>query len=302
MAIQQCGLFKDGVVPVNDDVESEADSLDEDDDANAADDDDNDDDDDAIKSDAELVHQVEAELREPVDQLWADPTQAPRIAIVGRPNVGKSSLLNAVAGEGRSVVSPIAGTTSDPVDQYVLWRGKHPMTLVDTAGIRRRSKHKQGLESISVLWSLKAIELSEVTILMIDAQQGILAQDKRVANFILERHRGVVVVVNKWDGPVALQNSVRYTPASRLLVRQGRHQCWLTPTHSHISQQAKYEEFVRTSLGFMNYVPIIFTSAVNNTNIAKVMDVALDGMSRSRSRPYGILSLLADLSLCVFAA
>ena len=223
MAIQQCGLFKDGVVPVNDDVESEADSLDEDDDANAADDDDNDDDDDAIKSDAELVHQVEAELREPVDQLSADPTQAPRIAIVGRPNVGKSSLLNAVAGEGRSVVSPIAGTTSDPVDQYVLWRGKHPMTLVDTAGIRRRSKHKQGLESISVLWSLKAIELSEVTILMIDAQQGILAQDKRVANFILERHRGVVVVVNKWDGPVALQNSVRYTPASRLLVRQRRH-------------------------------------------------------------------------------
>ena len=121
-----------------------------------------------------------------------------KIAIVGKPNVGKSSLLNRLAGAERSIVSPIAGTTRDAVDTKIMV-GDLPVTLIDTAGIRRRGKIEPGVEKYSVVRSMSAIERSDVALLLIDATTGITAQDQHIAGYILEEWKSVVVIVNKWD-------------------------------------------------------------------------------------------------------
>ncbi|KAF2071590.1 hypothetical protein CYY_007099 [Polysphondylium violaceum] len=122
-----------------------------------------------------------------------------RAAIVGQPNAGKSSLLNKIIEEERSIVSDIPGTTHDPVDITFNWRDTHEMTLIDTAGIRRRSTHKVGLEKSSVLWALKAIERSHVVYLVIDATVGVTEQDLKIAGFAIESRKSLIVIVNKWD-------------------------------------------------------------------------------------------------------
>ena len=121
-----------------------------------------------------------------------------KVAIVGKPNVGKSSLLNRLLGEERSIVSPIAGTTRDAIDTKLEYEGQ-PITLIDTAGIRRRGKIIPGVERYSVMRSLRAIERCEVALLLIDAVDGLSAQDAILPDFILEAWKSVVVVVNKWD-------------------------------------------------------------------------------------------------------
>lgn len=154
-----------------------------------------------------------------------------KIAIVGKPNVGKSSLLNKLTGEERSIVSSIAGTTRDAVDTRFVFDGI-PVTLIDTAGIRRRGKIDPGVEKFSVVRSLRAIERCDVALLMIDAVEGISAQDTHIAGYIKDDLKSAVVIVNKWD---AIEKD-NYT-------------------------MQKYSEKIQQDLNFMNYVPILFISA-----------------------------------------
>ena len=127
-----------------------------------------------------------------------DRPDLPHYAIVGKPNVGKSSLTNALLGEERNIVTPLAGTTRDSISSHYNKYG-HEFILVDTAGVRRKSKVREDLEFYSVLRSIKAIEESDICILMVDATTGIEAQDMSIFNLIVRNRKGCVVVVNKWD-------------------------------------------------------------------------------------------------------
>src|SRR5512136_147706 len=169
-----------------------------------------------------------------------------KVAIVGRPNVGKSSLLNAILGKERAIVSPIPGTTRDAIDTRIMWETM-PVTLIDTAGIRRRGHIEVGVEKYSVLRALKAIQRADVALLLIDAPEGITAQDTHVAGFILEEMKSTVIVVNKWD---AVPDKTSHTMDA-------------------------YTAHVRSALNFMDYVPVLFISAKNGTRVDQVLPTAL---------------------------
>jgi GTP-binding protein len=168
-----------------------------------------------------------------------------KIAIVGKPNVGKSSLLNKLAGVERAIVSPIAGTTRDSVDTHIEYNGL-PVTLIDTAGIRRRGKIDRGVEKYSVIRSMRAIERADVALLMIDAATGVTAQDAHIAGFVLEEWKSVVVLVNKWDT--------------------------IEKTNETMN---KYTEHIRQELNFLDYVPILYISALTGQRVDQVMPMAL---------------------------
>jgi GTP-binding protein len=168
-----------------------------------------------------------------------------KIAIVGKPNAGKSSLLNKLIGQERAIVSPIAGTTRDAVDEYLTYEDI-PITLIDTAGIRRRGKVEPGVEKYSVLRAMRAIERADVALLVIDATTGITNQDAHIAGFILDAWKSVVVVVNKWD---AIEKDT-YT-------------------------MDEYTEHVRAALNFLDYVPIIYISALTGQRVNQVLPTAL---------------------------
>jgi GTPase len=168
-----------------------------------------------------------------------------KIALVGKPNVGKSSLLNRLAGEERSIVSPIAGTTRDAIDTHIDYEGIS-VTLIDTAGIRRRGRIDPGVEKYSVIRSMRAIERADVSLLMIDATTGITAQDAHIAGYILEAWKSTVVLVNKWD--LVVKNT--YT-------------------------MNEYTEKIRNDLNFMSYVPIHYISATTGLRVDQVMPLAL---------------------------
>lgn len=168
-----------------------------------------------------------------------------KLAIVGRPNVGKSSLLNKLLGEERVIVSPIAGTTRDAIDTYLEWEGT-PVTLIDTAGIRRRGKVGRGVEHYSVLRALRAIQRADVAFLLIDGVDGVTAQDTHVASFILEEWASVVVLINKWD-------AVEKDPYTMI----------------------EYTQWVREALRFLDYVPVLFISALTGKRVHKVIPAAL---------------------------
>ena len=168
-----------------------------------------------------------------------------RVAIVGKPNVGKSSLLNRLLGQERAIVSPIPGTTRDAIDTPLIYEGV-PMTLIDTAGIRRRGKIAPGVEKYSVLRSLRAIERSSVALLMVDATSGLTAQDKHIAGFILDAWKSAVLLVNKWDAVVK-------------------------DTHTMV----EYTQHVRQGLNFLDYVPVLFISALTGQRVAQVLPNAL---------------------------
>ncbi|GAB4398084.1 MAG: ribosome biogenesis GTPase Der [Anaerolineales bacterium] len=168
-----------------------------------------------------------------------------KIAIVGKPNAGKSTLLNRLLGEERAIVSPIPGTTRDAIDSLLDFEGT-PVTLIDTAGIRRRGKIEPGVEKYSVLRSLRAIERADVSLLMIDASSGITSQDTHIAGYILEAWKSTVVIVNKWD---AIEKD-SYT------------------------MQA-YTKRIREELNFMDYVPVLFISAKTGQRVDQVMPTAL---------------------------
>jgi GTP-binding protein len=168
-----------------------------------------------------------------------------KIAIVGKPNVGKSSLLNRIVGEERVIVSPIPGTTRDAIDTHMEVGGL-PVTLIDTAGIRRRGRIEPGVEKYSVLRSLQAIERADVSILVVDAVSGLTAQDAHIAGFILDSWKSAVVVVNKWDA---------------------------IPKDTYTMDN--FMRIVRHELNFMDYVPVLFISALTGQRVDQVMPMAL---------------------------
>jgi len=179
------------------------------------------------------------------ENTHAEEDDSIKIALVGKPNVGKSSLLNKLVGEERSIVSPIAGTTRDAVDTPIRFDEKD-VTLIDTAGIRKRGKIDRGVEKYSVLRSLRAIERSDVALLMIDATQPITAQDTHIAGFILDAWKSALVLVNKWD---AVEKDTFTMDSFRARIRQ--------------------------SLNFMDYVPILFISAITGQRVSSVLPEAL---------------------------
>jgi GTP-binding protein len=168
-----------------------------------------------------------------------------KIAIVGKPNAGKSSLLNKLVGKERAIVSPIAGTTRDAVDTQFEIEGIK-ISLIDTAGIRRRGKIEHGVEQYSVLRSFKAIERADVVLLMIDATTGITAQDAHIAGFILDEWKSCVVLVNKWDA-----------------------------IEKNNETMDEYTRRIRADLNFMDYVPLLFISAKSGQRVDQVLPLAL---------------------------
>ena len=189
--------------------------------------------------DAVLSHFApEAPHEEPTDE-------ATRIAIVGRTNVGKSSLLNALLRQERNIVSDTPGTTRDAIDTEIAWKGS-PIVLIDTAGIRRRGRIAPGVEKYSVLRALKAIGRSDVVLLLIDISEGVTAQDAHIAGYVLEERKSVVVVANKWD----LIEKDSYT-------------------------MLEYTAVIRDALKFLPYVPVLFISALTRQRVDRVLDAAL---------------------------
>lgn len=179
------------------------------------------------------------------EDLEKEEDESVKIALVGKPNVGKSSLLNRLIGKERMIVSSIPGTTRDAIDSQMEIDGL-PITLIDTAGIRRRGKVEQGVEKYSVLRSMRAIERADVALLLIDAIEGITAQDAHIAGYILEARKSCVVVVNKWD---AIEKD----------------------THTMVA----FTEQIRKDLNFMDYVPLLFISAKTGQRVEQVMPMAL---------------------------
>lgn len=197
-----------------------------------------------------------------------EPDEAVRIAILGRPNVGKSSLLNRLLGQERALVSPIPGTTRDAVDTQLVFHGT-PVLLIDTAGIRRRGRIEPGVEKYSVLRALRALERAEVALLLLDGAEGVTAQDAHIAGLVLDKHKSVVLIVNKWD---------------------------LVPKETHTLEA--YTERLRQELKFMPYVPVLFISALTGQRVGQVLPTALRVQEeRLRRIPTGELNRLLQQAL-----
>ena len=171
-----------------------------------------------------------------------DHPELPRVTIVGRPNVGKSSLTNALLGSERNIVTPLAGTTRDSIATYYNKFG-HEFMLVDTAGMRKKAKVHEDLEFYSVMRAIRAIEHSDICILMIDAQTGMEAQDMNILNLIEKNKKGCVLVVNKWDAVEKDSNTMK-----------------------------RYTEALKERLAPFNDIPIIFTSVIKKQRIMDVLD------------------------------
>lgn len=167
-----------------------------------------------------------------------------RIAVIGRPNVGKSSIVNAILGEDRVIVSDVPGTTRDAIDTHFTKDGMK-FTLIDTAGMRRRGKIEEAVERYSVMRSLRAIDRADVVLMMINAFEGITEQDKKIAGYAHESGKGVVIVVNKWD---------------------------IYPDKDDKST-LRFTEELRDKLGFLQYAPVLYTSALTGQRVARVTDL-----------------------------
>ncbi len=181
----------------------------------------------------------------------------PAIALVGRPNVGKSSLLNALLGESRMIVSDIPGTTRDAIDTRLPW-GRSEIVLIDTAGIKRRGKVASGpaAERFSTLRSLRAIARADVAVLLIDAVDGLTAQDAHIAGYVVEEGRGLVLAVNKWD---AVEEKTDQT-------------------------FDQYVDWIRSEVPFLEFAPVVSISAKTRLRIDKALELAVDVWAERRRR------------------
>ena len=167
----------------------------------------------------------------------------PRIAIVGKPNVGKSSIVNKLLGKNRVIVSDIAGTTRDAIDTAITYHGKE-YVFIDTAGLRRKSKIKEELERFSIIRTVTAVERADVVLVVIDAVEGVTEQDAKIAGIAHERGKGVIIVVNKWDAIEKDNKTIK-----------------------------EYEHKVRMVLSFMPYAEIMYVSAATGQRLPKLYDM-----------------------------
>ncbi|MES1239404.1 MAG: ribosome biogenesis GTPase Der, partial [Chloroflexota bacterium] len=183
--------------------------------------------------------------------------EPPAIALVGRPNVGKSSLLNALIGQERMIVSDIPGTTRDAIDTRLAW-GRTELVLIDTAGIRRRGRVASGAaaDRYSTLRSFRAISRADVGVLLIDAVDGLTAQDAHIAGFVVDEGRGLVVAVNKWD---AVEEKTGTT-------------------------FDQYVEWIRHEAPFLEFAPIVSISAKTGQRVSRVLELAVDIWAERRRR------------------
>jgi GTPase len=192
------------------------------------------------------------------DALMASESdgEPPAIAFVGRPNVGKSSLLNALLGETRTIVSETPGTTRDAIDTTIPW-GRTEVVLIDTAGIRRRGKVASGpaAERYSTMRALKAVARADVAVLVLDADQGLTAQDAHVAGYVVEEGRGLVIAINKWD-----------------LVEKD---------HRTFDE---FEANLRRELPFLDFAPVVSISALTGQRVSRVLELAVDVWGERRKR------------------
>ena len=168
--------------------------------------------------------------------------ERPRIAVIGKPNVGKSSIINKIVGEDRVIVSDIAGTTRDAIDTAVTYNGNE-YVFIDTAGLRRKSRIKEELERYSIIRTVTAVERCDVAVLMIDAEEGVTEQDAKIAGIAHERGKGVIIAVNKWDA-IEKDDKTIY----------------------------KYTNKVREVLAFMPYAEILFISAKTGQRVPKLFE------------------------------
>ena len=202
----------------------------------------------AVSNDESSDEFADEELGEFPESLENVPPQAElNLSIVGRTNVGKSALLNAILGQERSIVSPTAGTTRDALDTQFSYRGRE-VVMVDTAGMRRPGQVERGIEKYSVIRAVGAVDRCDISLIVVDASELATAQDTHIAGLAWEMGRGVIVVVNKWD----------------LREEQGRY------------ARAEAEALVRERLHFMSYVPVCFTSALHRQGIGGLMDTAME--------------------------
>ncbi len=178
----------------------------------------------------------------PPEEAEAEADERPRIAIVGKPNVGKSSLINKLVGENRCIVSDIAGTTRDAIDTVVEHDGKEYI-FVDTAGLRRKNKIKEDLEKYMIVRTVSAVEKADVVILMIDAVEGISEQDAKIIGIAHERGRGIIIVVNKWDA-IEKDDKTMY----------------------------KYRDKIVQTLSFVPYAEILYISALTGQRLNKIFE------------------------------
>ncbi len=209
----------------------------------------------------DLLDRIVEELPPLEEMETAEEEEIPRIAIVGRPNVGKSSLLNAILGTQRAIVSEVPGTTRDAIDTEMAFQDRK-LILIDTAGIRRRGRVIPGVEKYSVMRSSRAIERCDVALLLIDASEGLAAQDTHIAGEIHEKAKGVVVVVNKWD----------LAQAQRRAAREGSP----PDPDEEIESAERYRKIIAEGLKFIPYAPIIFVSATTGYHVQSLLETALN--------------------------
>lgn len=188
----------------------------------------------------DMLDEVTALFPEEPDE---EEDERPRVAIVGKPNVGKSSIINKLLGENRVIVSDIAGTTRDAIDTIITWEDKE-YVFIDTAGLRRKNKIKEEIERYSILRTVSAVERADVVVLVIDATEGVTEQDAKIAGIAHDRGRGMIIAVNKWDAVEKDNHSVK-----------------------------EYTNRIRNVLSFMPYAEILFISAKTGQRLPKLFDV-----------------------------
>ena len=184
----------------------------------------------------ELLDEITKNFNEIEDEVEDERT---KICVIGRPNVGKSSLINAMLNKERNIVSNIAGTTRDSIDSTFTYE-KQEFVIIDTAGMRKKGKIYENIEKYSLLRSLRSIERSDICLLVINAEEGIIEHDKHIASYALEQGKGIIIVVNKWD---KVENP-------------------------NINE---YKKLIRSEFQFITYAPIVFTSALTTKRISTIM-------------------------------
>ena len=195
-----------------------------------------------------------------------------RVAIIGHPNVGKSTLLNRLTGSSRSIVSPIPGTTRDAVDELVEHDG-HSFRFIDTAGIRRKGKTHLMAEKLSVVMARKHLEAADIALLVIDATEGVSALDATIAGYAHESGRSVIVVVNKWDLVTSgLKPAVSQSKAARM------------QESKRPGDRAAYEQRLRDSVKFLSYAPVLFVSASTGAGVEKIFPTLEEVAAERRKR------------------